>query len=198
MEQGSILGQKMAQHEFEYREGAWEQMDSLLNAAAAPTATAKVFSLSKILKYVGVAAMIGAIAYIGISSKDEQKAVPNNAPMAAPAVTPTITEETQPKASQNEQTLITKAKKERIQDNNNTNGNTIYQVPMQTPKAYEQSNHASSANNHKKNEHPEVVDDSKVYRENKGMKNAHLHISDENSKVPAASDLHSDSPKKHI
>lgn len=188
MQKNTSLSDKLQQHEFEYRAGAWEEMESLLNAATPITQNNRTLSIHKWLKYLGVAAVMGAIVFFYNNTKQEsvtkhndisQEKMPD---IATPNDTPIKVTELQNAdeiATEQSETKAMGIKK---------SANTNKLSSTNTNKVSTESSlktHQSSQNDG----YAEPVDDSKVYRENKNHKHAH-QITDENSKAPAASDLH--------
>ena len=180
MEHPSILKDKLSQHEFEYRAGAWENMEAMLDASPVPTS--KPSFSSKWFKILGVAATVGVLAYFGFNNRDTQSEVKEQ---VAPTFTQPIMEEKQ-ETKTPEQTKATKPMSSPspvVSEKKTPTIRTEKNIPT------EYSAPASSQNT-KNHQIAEPVDDSKVYRENKNHKNPN-HITDEHSKAPAASDLHS-------
>lgn len=179
MEQHSIIKDKLSQHEFEYREGAWEKMGTLL-AAATPPATPQLAprsSFSKWWKMLGAAAVVTSILYVAVSPTTP-------APLewvGSFTAQPTRPLETPSVPTENKEAISSKTVKSNADNPNN--------LPIETPELTTQQvfsipfidTHKEST---KKEHIAEPVDDSKVYRENKNHKNPN-HIIDEHSKVPA-------------
>ncbi len=182
MEHQSILREKLSQHEFEYRGGAWENMEALLDSAVPLAAAKPVSVVSKWLKLLGAAAIVGAVTFWGVSQSNEQKT-------AQPAVnqppttleTPTISEPE--KATSVKQSV---AKPMLSVSPKAVSEPTVSPSPVVVPQEH---NTTTAKQHNSKTEHPTPVDDSKVYRDNKNYKKPNL-IHDEHSKPPAASDLH--------
>lgn len=187
MEKNTSLSDKLQQHEFEYRAGAWEEMESLLNAATPITQNNRTLSIHKWLKYLGVAAVMGAIVFFYNDTRKEsvtkqndisqekmpEVSNPNDTPINVTAV------------SNEDKTASVQLETKAIGEKKNANTNKLSSAMLHKLSAENSVNAHQSQNN----SYAEPVDDSKVYRENKNHKHAH-QVTDENSKAPAASDLH--------
>jgi hypothetical protein len=189
MEQRSILSEKLQQHEFEYRGGAWENMEALLDNVATPSMpTSKPAMFSKWLKLLGAAAVIGTfatIAFIGSKGDENTPSIPLAAPSQQMTV-PSKVEQGENVVNQenvNEKRTLSASQKTTQKDKKEVENDLIIPKEYQTQSVVPQL-HPKAAQ-----PHAEPVDDSKVYRENKNYKNPHLIIN-EHSKAPAASDLH--------
>jgi hypothetical protein len=181
MEQHSIIKDKLSQHEFDYREGAWEKMGTLL-AAATPPPTPQLVprsSFAKWWKMLGAAAVVSGILYVAISP---------TAPtplewVGSFTAQPTKPLETPPVPLETKNTEIKSAKA----TTDNPHNLPIDEATLTTQQVFSIPFVDSHKENKKKEHIAEPVDDSKVYRENKNHKNPN-HIIDEHSKVPSITD----------
>jgi hypothetical protein len=182
MEQHSIIKDKLSQHEFDYREGAWEKMDTLLAAATPPASPqlAPRSSFSKWWKMLGAAAVVTGILYVAVSTTTPtplEWAGSFTAQPARPLETPSVPQE-------NKTFTAPKIAKSTAENPNNL---PIDEPQLTTQQVFSIPFVDSHKENKKKEHIAEPVDDSKVYRENKNHKNPN-HIIDEHSKVPAITD----------
>jgi hypothetical protein len=184
MEHNSTLREKLAQHEFDYPEGAWEKMGTLLDAAT-PTAP-KAFS-SRFPRWFKMAVAAAAVSALFFTLTSTAVHYPlewvggfNAQPTTPVTITPTESSKTLENEAKtlpatpmtSKENTTTKAMDKRAAPENEVITNAtapIVEVPKEKPKK----------------EHAAPVDDSKVYRENKNFKNPN-HITDEKTKVPSA------------
>jgi hypothetical protein len=190
MGQNSSLKNKLDQHQFDYRTGAWESMESLLDAAAPLPKPKSTRLFSKWLGWLGAAAVFACITFWGLHIFKTQEIVTS----PAPSLIEQGMEQKQNEVSSTNSVVPAPANTNKVEKKSDTfkesdglNNNKTSTTPAITPKEYQ-----SVSPNHqvkKSSQHAEPVDDSKVYRENSNHKKPHQHI-DEHSKAPAASDLH--------
>ena len=180
MKQHSIIKNKLSQHEFDYREGAWEKMGTLLAAATPTPQLVARTSFTKWWKILVAAVVATGILYVAINSTSPAplewvgsfRATP-----VAPSQTPAALLETKTTS----ESKATKAL------DVNPNNLPITESALTTEQVFSIPFIDTHKDKIKKEHISEPVDDSKVYRENKNHKNPN-HITDEHSKVPAITD----------
>lgn len=185
MGQNSSLKNKLDQHQFDYRPGAWESMESLLDAAAPVSNLPKSPKLiSKWFRWLGAAAIISTLSFWGFNTFSPKKdAVNSNIIQNEQTIDnqENITKIVSPTSTNKAETKGNTAKKNEPIENNNFSSKSVI-----IPNEYQVVSPSSQTK--KSVQHAEPVDDSKVYRENNNHKKPHHHI-DEQGKAPAASDL---------
>lgn len=186
MGQNSSLKDKLEQHQFDYRPGAWESMESLLDTSLPSAKVPKSSNLfTKWFRWLGAAAVISALTFWGFNSSSSQKDIENSA--SSPTEQTLDKQSNTTEATPLNATNKVEKKANVLKENDKVQNNTFSSMPATTPNEYHT---VSPANVTKKSvQHAEPVDDSKVYRENSNHKKPH-HTLDEQGKAPAASDLH--------
>lgn len=186
MGQNSSLKNKLDQHQFDYRPGAWESMESLLDASLPIPNVPKSSKLfTKWFRWLGAAALVSVIAFLGFNSFNPQKDV-----VKTPIKPTEQVIDNQVNTPENETAVSTnqiEKKSNSAKNNGKIENNNFSSKNVVTPNEYQTI--SPTIQSKKSVQHAEPVDDSKVYRENNNHKKPHQHI-DEQGKAPAASDLH--------